>query len=133
MPLSFHPNPGTVLICDYETGFKAPEMVKRRPVIVVSPRLRQRDKLCTVVPLSTTVPDRLHDYHCQVNIDLPEPYSSAIHWVKADMLATVAFHRLKPFHTGKDQEGKRKHLYPSISPEALMQIRECIKRALGMT
>jgi mRNA interferase MazF len=31
MPLKFHPEPGTILICDYTTGFIAPEMVKRRP------------------------------------------------------------------------------------------------------
>ncbi len=132
MPLNFHPKPGTVLICDYDTGFKTPEMVKRRPVIVVSPRLRQRDQLCTVVPLSTTKPDRVFEYHCEVNIDLPQPYDSEAHWVKADMLATVAFHRLKPLHTGKDHEGKRKYLYPTVSSETLAEIRECIKRALGM-
>ena len=36
MPITFHPSPGTVLICDFTTGFQPPEMVKRRHVVVVS-------------------------------------------------------------------------------------------------
>ncbi len=51
--LSTHPQVGSTLICNYGTGFVAPEMVKRRPVVVIS-RLRRRADLCTVVPLSTT-------------------------------------------------------------------------------
>jgi uncharacterized protein YifN (PemK superfamily) len=56
MPLTYHPETGTILICDYNLGggFIEPEMVKRRPVVVISPRFRHRDWLCTVVPLSTT-------------------------------------------------------------------------------
>ena len=57
MPLTFHPRPGAVLMCQYEPGFVKPEMVKRRPVIVIAPRLRHRDKLCTVVPLSGERPN----------------------------------------------------------------------------
>ncbi|WP_210210156.1 type II toxin-antitoxin system PemK/MazF family toxin [Rhodopseudomonas palustris] len=57
MTLKFHPEPGTILICDYSTGFKAPEMVKKRPVVTVSPRLKRRDGLVTVVPLSTSRPE----------------------------------------------------------------------------
>jgi uncharacterized protein YifN (PemK superfamily) len=43
--LKFHPEPGTILICDYSTGFKKPEMVKKRPVVTISPRLKRRDGL----------------------------------------------------------------------------------------
>ena len=56
MALKFHPKPGTILVCDFRQGFRAPEMIKRRPVVVVSPRLRNRTDLCTVVPLSTIEP-----------------------------------------------------------------------------
>lgn len=44
-----------VLICDFTTGFQAPEMVKKRPVVVVSPR-RRIGQVCTVVPLSSVAP-----------------------------------------------------------------------------
>ncbi len=33
--LNFQPKPGSVVYCDYE-GFIEPEMVKKRPVIVIS-------------------------------------------------------------------------------------------------
>lgn len=54
MSLRFPPKLGTIVICDYSTGFCPPEMVKHRLAIVVSPRLPHRDGLCTVVPLSAT-------------------------------------------------------------------------------
>ena len=41
MALNFHPEPGMVLICDFTTGFRVPEIVKRRPVVVISPRRRR--------------------------------------------------------------------------------------------
>jgi len=53
MPINFHPKRGTVPMCDYTTGFKAPEMVKRRQVVVVSPRYRRHTGFCIVVPLGT--------------------------------------------------------------------------------
>lgn len=37
MPIKFPVAPGTVLLCDYSTGFLPPEMVKLKPAIVVSP------------------------------------------------------------------------------------------------
>ena len=41
-------------MCDFDTGFKAPEMVKKRPVVVISPRRRRSSaQFYTVVPLST--------------------------------------------------------------------------------
>jgi mRNA interferase MazF len=46
---------GQILICDFSSGFVEPEMVKVRPVVVISPKPRKSiHSLCTVVPLSTT-------------------------------------------------------------------------------
>ena len=106
MSIQFHPEPGTILICDFK-GLNAPEMTKRRPVIVISPRFKHRTKLCTVVPLSTTVPSKIEPYHYKLNITppLPEPYDANHAWVKADMLYTVAFDRLfLPFNKKTLQE-----------------------------
>jgi mRNA interferase MazF len=107
MTLKFHPEPGTILIRDYTTGFREPEMVKRRPVVTISPRLKRRDGLITVVPLSTTPPTPVCDHHCRLTIDpaLPEPFDSPEMWVKADMLATVGFARLDLIRTGRDESG----------------------------
>ncbi len=57
MPITFVPDPGDVLMCDFTTGFQPPEMVKVRKVVVLSPRSRTAmpDTLL-VVPLSKTAP-----------------------------------------------------------------------------
>jgi hypothetical protein len=49
------------------------------------------------------------------------------------MLATVAFHRLDLFRTGRDQTGKRKYLHPKVTPDDLARIRACVLAALGIT
>ncbi|QQG36900.1 MAG: type II toxin-antitoxin system PemK/MazF family toxin [Micavibrio aeruginosavorus] len=49
MSIAEHPNKGSILLCDFNHGFVAPEMVKRRPVIVISPKIHGRVGLCTVV------------------------------------------------------------------------------------
>ena len=55
-----------LLYCDFSTGFQPPEMVKRRPVVLISPR-RKNAALCTVVPLSTKEPVPIEDYHHRMN------------------------------------------------------------------
>lgn len=62
MPINFHPNPGLILKCDF-FGFEVPEMVKTRPVIVISPRARHGANICTIVPLSTTEPKVIQKWH----------------------------------------------------------------------
>ena len=85
--LTFHPKPGTLLICDFDTGFKAPEMIKKRPVVVISPRRRGSvAQLCTVVPLSTTAPDPVERFHHRMNPkSLPVLLRSQDTWAKCDM------------------------------------------------
>lgn len=133
MAIHFHPDPGTVLICDFN-GFKAPEMVKRRPVIVISPRFRQRAGLCTVVPLSLTKPRQVADYNCLLSFDpvMPKPYDSDRMWVKADMLCAVSFDRLFLPVLGKDGEGKRVYDVRRISDEELFRVRRCVLNGIGL-
>ncbi len=132
MALLFHPNPGTILVCDFR-GYVAPEMVKARPVIVISPRLRNRDGLCTVVPLSTTPPHPVELYHCEIEFDRPLPgWSAQKCWVKGDMIATVSFERLSLFRVGKDHAGKRKYLKISIKPVELQIVKTCVLHGLGL-
>jgi uncharacterized protein YifN (PemK superfamily) len=78
MPIKEHPPLGTILICDFDAGFKVPEMVKRRPVVVISPKIESRFGLCTVVALSATEPDPVESYHCTIEIKpaLPRPWNS---------------------------------------------------------
>jgi len=134
MAIQYHPEPGTILICDFR-GHEAPEMLKRRPVVVISPRLRNRTGLCTVVPLSTSAPTKIEPYHYRLHTDPPmhEPYSSPSHWVKADMVYTVAFSRLFLMTGGKDSSGKRIYDNRIIDKADLLKIQSAVLCGLGLT
>lgn len=123
------------MLCDYSTGFRPPEMVKRRPCVVISARLPFRDQLCTVVSLSGTPP--MHDvaYQCRIEFAeaLPLPFAQRVWWAKADMLATVGFGRLDLFRTGRDQEsGRRRYPHPKLAEDDFKRVLECVVNALGL-
>src|SRR5437773_1314132 len=134
MPLLFPVPPGTILLCDYTRGFRLPEMVKRRPAIVISPRLPHRDYLWAVVPLSTTAPARDVAYVCRLELarPLPPPFDAAVCWAKADMVATVGFERLDLFRTGRDRTGRRQYLHPRLSDADLTRVRAAVLHGLGL-
>ena len=137
MPLKFPVAPRTILLCDYSLGgFRPPEMVKRRPAVVITGRLPRRDNLHTVVPLSGTPSDPRNLYHCQIELEapLPEPFAAKTWWVKADMIATVGLNRLDLFRTERDQFGTRKYVTGlKISEEQFEQILTAIRHALGLS
>lgn len=131
--MSIHPEQGTIVICDFR-GFVEPEMIKRRPAIVISPRFRNRSNLCTVVPLSTTPPKPIEKYNYKLCLDepLPAPYDAPIQWIKADMIYTVSFARLSLPFSGKDPSGKRIYDIRVITPEELKAIQECLLYGIGL-
>jgi uncharacterized protein YifN (PemK superfamily) len=135
MPIREHPTTGTLLLCDFSEGFRVPEMVKRRPCVVLSPKIGARPGLCTVVALSTDKPDPVMAYHCQIDIrpELPPPWQSNGVWVKGDMVNAVGFHRLDLFRLGKAEDGKRIYRFDTLSAEQLKQIRGCVLKAIGLT
>lgn len=127
--------PGQVLICDYRTGFREPEMVKERLVVVVSPRLPYRDGLCAVVPLSQSPPRSGLRYQCKIELpfEAPKPYEGTFKFAKADMIATVAFRRLSMPYTGRDPiSGKRKYLKIILAATEFQKVRACILYGLGL-
>ncbi|ATQ67403.1 MULTISPECIES: type II toxin-antitoxin system PemK/MazF family toxin [Methylosinus] len=135
MALKFPPKMGMIVICDYTTGFREPEMVKERLAVVISPRLPYRDRLCTVVPLSTTPARAGIHYQCRIElpVDAPPPYEGRIKWAKADMLATVSFDRLGLPYTGRDRAtGMRKYLQITVSNEDLRRVHRAVLFAIGL-
>lgn len=135
MGIKFPVGVGTILLCDYDRGgFQPPEMVKKRPAIVISPRLPHRDSLCTVVPISSEQPKHDVDYVVRLEFapPLPDPFSYRVTWAKCDMLATVSFSRLDLFHTERDQYGRRKYLHPKLSEAQLEHIKYGVLCALGL-
>lgn len=135
MPIREHPLVGTILMCDFSSGFREPEMVKRRPVVVLSPKIAARPGLCTVVALSTTAPRSVQPFHCKITVDprLPPPYDSAENWVKGDMIYSIGFHRLDFVRQDKGRDGKRRYRYQPLSDGDIKKIRECVLRGLGMS
>jgi mRNA interferase MazF len=127
MPLSYHPRAGQLLVCDFE-GFKVPEMVKVRPVLIISPRLPQRNDIVTVVPISLSAPK--HDlpfnvrltknYHPLEADDLPC-------WAKCDMVMNLGTWRLYGFKVGR-----RKWENPSVTAQDLQAVRHGVLWGLGM-
>lgn len=136
MAMRYQVGPGTVLLCDYSLGgFRAPEMIKRRPAVVISPRLPHRDGLCTVIPLSGTPPAQDVNYVVKLELEkpLPQPFEHRIWWAKCDMIATVGFERLDLFRTGRDQTGKRKYIHPVLSKSDMDRIARGVLEALGLS
>jgi mRNA interferase MazF len=129
MPLSFHPAPGAIVICDYSTGFQAPEMVKVRPVVVISPR-RRSSQLVTVVPLSSVAPVPVEPWHVPLPIGAYPPARGPM-WVKADMVAAVAMARLDRVKV-KSPGGIRTYQVFQVDAECMAAIRAAVKAALGL-
>jgi uncharacterized protein YifN (PemK superfamily) len=134
MSIQYPVKPRTVIRCDFDHGgFREPEMVKARPVIVVSPVLPHRDQLCTVVPLSTSPPEHDVPYIVRLAFDPVLPvYSEPVMWAKCDMIATVCFDRLDLLRTARSWDGKRKYLTPRISQADFDRVIKGILAALGI-
>lgn len=99
MALPYFPHQGEILICDFDDLARGAEMVKCRPVIVVSRHESHGRRLCTVVPLSTTAPNPPHAWHHPLpHLKVTGFQANGPIWAKCDMLATVSFIRLnKPY------------------------------------
>lgn len=130
MPINFRPQRGTILICDFNTGFQPPEMVKERPVVVVSPRRRTGPGLCTVVPLSSTEPKPLEPYHHLLSTGAYPPARGPV-WAKCDMMATVSCARLDRVKI-RTPYGKREYAVFFMPPDDLEAIDACLRIALGL-
>ena len=108
-------------------------MVKRRPVIVLSPPIKGRQQLCTVVPLSTTPPRTTLAHHMQITMNppLPHPYNSPTMWLKGDMVLTVAFHRLRLLFDSK-QQGQRVYDVRVLDAAVFEQVKACVRAGIGL-
>jgi len=134
MGLQFHPKPGTIVICDFGQGFRVPEMVKRRPAIVVSPQIQGRPNLCTIVPMSTGIPKIKQSYHVELpNLVLPAPYDQGPNWVKADMIFASAYSRLDLIRSGNSPAGQTVYATLCLSDTDLRLVRAAMRYSLGLS
>jgi uncharacterized protein YifN (PemK superfamily) len=131
MRLPYLPKAGEVLICNFDNGgFMPPEMVKRRPVVVVSRKDSHVRHLCTVVPISSTPPDERKIWHHPLpQLRVPGFDDTEDRWAKCDMIATVSFERLtKPYRLTRGHG--RQFIGVHLSDADLAAVRECIKHYL---
>ena len=131
MPLTFQPKPCTVVYCNF-AGYIEPEIVKRRPVVVLAAHKRN-SRLVTVVPLSTTKPDPVEAYHHRLlQNPLPDRQAADV-WAKCDMVAVVSIERLELIRTGRRlPDGRREYLVPKIGLDQFDAIRRGVVSALGL-
>ena len=132
MPITFYPKTGTVLMCDFNTGFIPPEMIKKRPVVIISPWSRRHTQLFTVVPLSGTPPISVHDYHVRLR-ESPMPEWDNELWAKCDLVTSVCMQRLDRICTGRDQNNKRQYESRLVGPEDLKAIQLAVLHGLGFS
>ncbi|WP_199556243.1 type II toxin-antitoxin system PemK/MazF family toxin [Sandaracinobacteroides hominis] len=132
MALPYHPKPGTIVVCDYSTGFRPPEMVKQRLAIIISPKLKRRNDLASVVPLSATCPTTLEEWHHRLDISLPPPWGDCPRWAACDHIATVAYHRLNLPYTKHPVTGSRQFIQRELEADILKELRRKVALALGI-
>lgn len=131
MPLTFQPKSRTVVYCDF-AGYIEPEIVKRRPVVVLAVHKRN-SRLVAVVPLSTTKPDPVEAHHHRLlQNPLPDQQAAEV-WAKCDMVAVVSIERLELIRTGRRlPDGRREYLVPRIGSDQFEAIRKGVVSALGL-
>lgn len=129
--LPFHPSPGDILICDYTTGFKPPEMVKRRLCVVVSPKLKRRDSLVSVVPLSESEPEPLEAWHLKIAL-VSKSWGDGPRWAACDMIATISYSRLSRPHYRHPVSSVRLYEKLALSKADMAEIRSKVTLALGL-
>ena len=126
MTLSFYPHAGMMLFCDFK-GSIDPEINKKRPVIVVSPRLPNRAGLCTIVPTSTTEPRNIQPYQVLLSKNYhPKEKDDVPVWAKCDLVANVSIERLDRFRVSR-----AKFIVPKVTAEDLASVRQGVLAALG--
>jgi mRNA interferase MazF len=120
---------GEVVMCDYGVGFRAPEMVKNRPVVVVS---RPKAGLVIVVPLSTSESSPPDPSHVELQKEsLPQSLRAERCWAKCDMLGCVALDRLDRVVNGRCPTTHRRiFVNHAVTPGDFMSIRRAVQSIL---
>jgi len=138
MAITFHPRPGQILLCDFEPGFKEPEMIKKkRPVVVLTGPIKGRANLVTVAALSHAEPKPPQLYHYLIpkqSMPMVGNYQEEDSWLKGDMIYTFGFHRLNLIQLGKrGSDGKRQYFTTRLGTEQMKQIYQCVMHGLNMS
>lgn len=124
--ICFWPKPGHILVCDFSIGFRPPEVIKRRPVIVVSSKAYHEARQCIVVVVSSRKPQKVQPYHLQLEPGFIPNSKYTDAWVKCDLIHHVSYDRLDRFRVNRAT-----YVAPILPKEKLTHIRACIMHAIG--
>lgn len=120
--INFHPRAGTVLACDF-SGYRSPEIVKTRPVVIVSPL----PQVAIVVPFSLTKQIRPTASHYRMP---PGRYPFFDHagevWAKGELVAHVSYARLDRL------KFKSQYIAPALDPQDFRAIKNALAAAIGL-
>lgn len=131
MALPYLPRQGEILVCNFDDLALGAEMVKRRPVVVVSRHDAHRSQLCCVIALSTTAPDHAKAWHYHMpHLRVTGWDAEDGVWAKCDMISTVSLQRLnKPYV--KHKSG-RQYITHTLSAVDLAAVLKCIRALMQM-
>lgn len=110
----------------------AGEMVKTRPVIVVSRDLPGRGKAVSVIPISMTEPAPIQRYHLEIDAAcFPEVLrrKPGTRWAICDQVCTVSRDRLDQVQTGY-RAGRKTYWKGKVHIDTLLEIRLAIAYVL---
>lgn len=111
-------------------------MVKKRPVIVLTPAIQGRSQIVTVVALSTSTPEPQQNFHCVLpKASLPQLGSFQVKdtWVKGDMIYSVGWHRLDLIRLNKRKsDGKRAYFNQRLGRDSMRDVYSCVLHGMNL-
>jgi len=138
--ISYNPDVGEVLICDFGQfrdppltpafdGRLPPEMIKRRPVVVLSSKI---SRACIVVPLSTTLDKAKLAKGMHVEVPkqaIPELayFTPETRWAKSDLVSQVSHERLYMLRDPSRSHTHKHHL----SRELVAEIQKAVIKSIS--
>lgn len=107
-------------------------MIKKRLCVVVSPKLKRRDDLVSVVPLSESAPDPTEHWHHKIEL-VSKSWGDGPRWAKCDMIATVGYARLSRPHYRHEVTGTRLYERLALTPDDISEVKTKVALALGIS
>ncbi|WP_366142413.1 type II toxin-antitoxin system PemK/MazF family toxin [uncultured Roseibium sp.] len=127
MALKFFPKAGQIYYADF-SDLSPPEICKKRPVIVISPKLPGRSNLAAIVPISLSAPVREVPYVYKLSRNYhPREPDDLDCWAKADLVMNISLGRMDCIKVGR-----RRYEYPQLTPEDLLGVRRAVLAGLGL-
>jgi uncharacterized protein YifN (PemK superfamily) len=138
MAINGSPRNGAILMCDFAPHelelISDGNMVKTRPVVVVSPQHQRGGRLIHVVPISMTAPKEAKPWHVEIPLHcLPAPAQRkpGLRWAKCDMVVTVGYSRLNRYE-GPKKAGQTIYYDGNIDLETMVALKKALASVFGI-